>query len=144
MTAPPGNMSSYEQWTIGPIFYAVLGVAEALGSSGTARVVDLDANAANTYTPAYAIYEKGTLARVALFNYVTDLSGASTYTATISVGGGNTTESVATPSQIKVKYLLAESVSVKENITWAGQVRGLVLILFISPHLIVTCLVDPG
>lgn len=123
--APPTNESMFEGWSIGPIFYSVLAVAEALGSSHTSRVVDLSANNGSIYTPAYAIYENGTLSRLALFNYVTDPSGDSSVTATISVGGGQTGEQMNTPQSVKVKYLAAESVSVKENITWAGQVRTL-------------------
>ncbi|KAH9942088.1 glycoside hydrolase family 79 protein [Amylocystis lapponica] len=114
---PPTNMSTYEKWTIFPIFYGLIATAEAIGSTGTAQVLDMSANAANPYTPGYAIYEQGTIARIALFNYITDPSGASNYVATIALGG-------ATPAQVSVKYLLAESVSVKENITWAGQTFG--------------------
>lgn len=113
----------FEGWSIGPVFYSVLAVAEALGSSNTSRVIDLNANNGSIYTPAYAIYENGTLARLALFNYVTDPSGGSTVTTTFSVGGGQTGEQGNTPQSVQVKYLAAESVSVKENITWAGQVR---------------------
>jgi hypothetical protein len=58
--------------------------------------VDLNANDGNEFTPAYAVYEDGTPARVALFNFVTDPSGASDYTATISVGD-------STPGQVQVK-----------------------------------------
>ncbi|KAF7316354.1 hypothetical protein MIND_00154200 [Mycena indigotica] len=66
----------------------------------------------------YAIYENGALARVALFNYITDPTGASDYTATISISGGTV------PSSVKVKYFLSDSVSTKTNITWAGQTLG--------------------
>jgi len=59
-----------------------------------------------------------------LFNFVTDPTGASTYTAVISIGGGSTGQSNATPSQVQVKYLLAESVSSNGNFTWAGQTLG--------------------
>ena len=116
--------------------YSILAVSEALGSSNQSQVLDLGMNNQNAYTPGYAIYEKGTLARVALFNYMTDPTGANAYTATIQVGG-------QTPAQVKVKYvvfavvlsmsnaeiissgryLLASSVSDHFNITWAGQVR---------------------
>ncbi|KAF7972459.1 hypothetical protein HWV62_17946 [Athelia sp. TMB] len=115
-TAPPTNQSTYRQWTISPIFYASLVMAEALGSSNTAQVVDLQANGFNNYTPAYGIYENGRPARVALFNYLTDTSGASTYTASIGINGGPGI------SQVKVKYLSASSITQKSNITWAGQV----------------------
>ncbi|OCH90122.1 hypothetical protein OBBRIDRAFT_793583 [Obba rivulosa] len=122
-TPPPTNMSSFEQWTIGPIFYANLVVAEALGTSSTSQVLDLNMNGGNTYTPGYGIWENGQLARLVLINFMTDPSGASSYTATISVGGVNG-ESNATPASVRVKMLQAESVAVKENITWAGQTLG--------------------
>lgn len=123
-TPPPTNETSYHQWTISPLFYANLAVAETLGTSNTSQVLDLFANSASIYTPAYAIYESGAAARVALFNYVSDSTGASDYTVTISVGGGTTGESNATPSSVQVKTLTAPSVSEKSNITWAGQTYG--------------------
>ena len=132
-------MTKVEQWTVGAIFYASLVVAEALGSSGTAQVVDLFSNSANDFTPGYAIWENGTLARMVLINFMTDPSGANDYTAQISVGGVSTGEAVSTPSQVYTKYvsdnisysemlkhhrsLYADSVSEKYNISWAGQVR---------------------
>lgn len=90
-------MSSFDQWTIGPVFYSAVILAEAFGSSGTSQIVDLQANGNNIYTPGYAIYEKGQLARLALFNYVTDPTGASTYTASVSFNGGSV------PQQVSVK-----------------------------------------
>ena len=111
------NESLTRQWTVGPVFYSVVAAAEAFGRSSKSQIVDLQTNAGNVYTPGYAIYDDGNLDKVALFNYVTDPSGASTYSATISVAG------VSMPSQVSVKYLLAPSVSEKFNITWAGQVR---------------------
>ncbi|KAI0073210.1 hypothetical protein K474DRAFT_1666888 [Panus rudis PR-1116 ss-1] len=123
-TPPPTNMSAFNKWTLGPVFYSVLAVAETLGTSNTSQVLDLQANGNNIFTPAYAIYENGNLARVALFNYVSDNTGASDYTASISVGGGQTGEGNGTPAQVKVKYLTAPSVAAKSNITWAGQTLG--------------------
>jgi hypothetical protein len=78
-------------------------MAEALGASNASQVLDLSANGANIYTPAYGIFEQGKPVRVALFNYVTDSSGASDITATIAVGGGQTGQPNATPGQVKVK-----------------------------------------
>ncbi len=64
-------------------------MAEALGSSQTgSQITDLNANNGSIYTPAYAIYESGNPVRVALFNYITDPSGASNYTASIYAGDG--------------------------------------------------------
>ena len=95
MPAPPTNINTFDQWTVGPVFYSALIVAEAFGSSGTAQIVDMQVD--NIFTPAYAIYENGNLARMALFNYVTDPSGASTYTVSVAVAGTNV------PSQVSVK-----------------------------------------
>ncbi|EMD34946.1 glycoside hydrolase family 79 protein [Gelatoporia subvermispora B] len=122
-TAPPTNMSQFEQWTIGPIFYANLVVAEALGTSGTSQVLDLNMNEGNIYTPGYGIWENGQLARLVLINFMTDPTGANSYTTTIQVGGVDG-EANATPASVRVKMLAAESVAVKENITWAGQTLG--------------------
>jgi len=122
---PPTAQSFYHQWTVGPIYYSALVCAEVLSSSNNAQVIDLLANDASPYTPAYAIYENGNMVRVALFNYLSDdPTGNSDYTATISVGGSATNELNETPTQVKVKYLLADSVSQKGNITWAGQTFG--------------------
>ncbi|KAJ7692569.1 glycoside hydrolase family 79 protein [Mycena rosella] len=123
-TPPPTNQSSFHSWSVGPIYYSVLAVAEALGTSNQSQIIDLQMNGANIYTPGYAIYDGGALARLALFNFVTDPTGASAYIASFGIGGGNTGQASATPAQVKVKYLLAPSVSTKDNITWAGQTFG--------------------
>jgi hypothetical protein len=88
---------------VAPLFYAVLAIAETLGTTNTSQLMDLQANFASIYTPAYAVYESGTCARLALFNYITDPSGASTYTVTFSIGGGSTGEANATPASVQVK-----------------------------------------
>ncbi|EIW64921.1 glycoside hydrolase family 79 protein [Trametes versicolor FP-101664 SS1] len=123
-TAVPTNQSAFHQWTVGPIFYSSLFVAEALGQTNTSQVKDLFPNDGNDQTPAYAIYENGDLARMALINYMTDPTGAHDYVATISIGGSNFSEANGVPSSVQVKYLRAPSVSEKDNITWAGQTLG--------------------
>ncbi|KAI0052506.1 glycoside hydrolase family 79 protein [Auriscalpium vulgare] len=123
-TPPPTNQSTFREWTIGPVYYAALVMAEALGPSNASQVVDLGMNDGNTFTPGYAIYEGGSPTKLVLFNFVTDNSTASDYTASISIGGGQTGQPAANPSQVKVKYLRAESVSQKGNFTWAGQTMG--------------------
>ncbi|PBK86027.1 hypothetical protein ARMGADRAFT_541303 [Armillaria gallica] len=116
-TPPPTNQSTFRQWTIGPIYYSALVMAEALGSSESgSQITDLNANNGSIYTPAYAIYESGNPVRVALFNYITDPSGASNYTASIYAGDG--------VQQVQVKYLSADSVSQKGSFKWAGQTFG--------------------
>lgn len=101
--APPTNQSTFHQWSIGPLYYSALVMAEALGPSNNSQIMDLNANSGNIFTPAYAIYEGGNPVRVALFNYITDPSGASDYTAAISVGGGDTGQEGITPETVKVK-----------------------------------------
>ncbi|KAI0744491.1 hypothetical protein C8Q76DRAFT_1775 [Earliella scabrosa] len=116
-TPPPTNLSLVEKWTVGPIMYSTLFMAEALGTSNTSRVVDLFANDANEFTPGYGIYEHDSLARVALVNFMQEQNGMGAYSAAISVDGG-------VPAQVKVKYLLAPSVGEKDRVTWANQTFG--------------------
>jgi len=66
-------------------YYSVLVVAETISSSNKSQIMDLNANNTNEFTPAYAVYKDSTPIRVALFNFVTDPSGASDYMTTISV-----------------------------------------------------------
>ena len=100
--APPTNLSLVEKWTVGPIMYSTLFMAEALGTSNTSRVVDLFANDANEFTPAYGIYERDSLARVALVNFMQEQNGVGAYSAAISVDGG-------VPAQVKVKCVVTDS-----------------------------------
>jgi len=116
-TAPPTNMSSYSQWSVGSVYYASLVLAEAFGKTNTSRIVDLWGNSGSLLTPQYAIYEKDILNKVALFNYMDDPTGASDLRVTLNVPTG-------VPGVIKVKYLDAKSVSSRENISWAGQTFG--------------------
>ncbi|KAJ6545100.1 glycoside hydrolase family 79 protein [Mycena vulgaris] len=122
-TPPPTNQSTYHSWTIGPIYYSALIVAEAFGKSNQSRIIDLQMNNDSIYTPGYAIYDTN-ISRLALFNYISDPTGASDYTATFSVDGAGTGLINGSPAQVKVKYLRAPSVSDKQNITWAGQTFG--------------------
>jgi hypothetical protein len=71
-------------------------MAELLGSSSKSQVMDIKANGDNVFTPGYAIYDGGQLMRLALFNFMNDPSGASTYTATLAVNGD-------IPATMKVK-----------------------------------------
>ncbi|KAJ1300657.1 hypothetical protein OPQ81_002305 [Rhizoctonia solani] len=118
-SVPPSNQTTFQQWTVGPIFYAMLAVSETIGSSGNAQIADLNlgVGSANAmYTPGYTIVENGTPVKVALFNYISDPTGASNYNAVVTVPAGQ--------GQVRVKYLYADSVSWKQNITWAGQTFG--------------------
>ena len=106
------------------MYYTTLAMTEVLGRSNQSQVVDLGVNGANPSTPGYAIYENGTPMRVALFNYLDDDSGAHDLSVAISIGGGQTGQPAGTPSSVRVKYLLADHVTVKGNFTWAGQSLG--------------------
>ncbi|TFY66779.1 hypothetical protein EVG20_g4311 [Dentipellis fragilis] len=123
-TPPPTNQSTFRQWTVGPVYYSVLVMAEILGPSNASQVFDLGANNNNMFTPAYAVYENGTPTKVVLFNFVTDPSGNTNLSVPIAIGGGQTGQPNATPSSVQVKYLTAESVAQKGNFTWAGQTLG--------------------
>ncbi|KAF8073315.1 glycoside hydrolase family 79 protein [Lyophyllum atratum] len=115
-TAPPTNQSSFNQWTVGAIYYSVIIVAEIFGKSNVSQIVDVSNS--GIYTPSYAIYDGGALSKVALFNFIDDPSGGHDVTGTVTVAGGQV------PAQVWVKYFLASSVSVKTNLTWAGQTYG--------------------
>ncbi|KAJ7249910.1 glycoside hydrolase family 79 protein [Mycena rebaudengoi] len=117
-TSPPTNQTTFHQWTIGPMYYAVLAMAEVLGPTNNSQVLDLPIPGSTEFTPMYGIYENGVPVRVAIFNYVDDPSGATDVHASISINGGTL------PSAVKVKYLLAKTVVQKGNITWAGQTFG--------------------
>lgn len=116
--APPTNESTFHRWTVGPIYYSALVTAEALGPTNTAQVVDLGANSNNPLTPAYGIWEHGSLSRVLIINFANDPSGANTLAVDLSIPDGTL------PTQVDVKLLLAENVTQKGNFTWAGQTYG--------------------
>lgn len=79
------------------MYYSALVMAEAFGTTNTSRTMDLWGNAANLYTPSYAIYENDVLSKIALFNYVDDLTGASDINVAITIPGSTV------PASIKVK-----------------------------------------
>ena len=106
------------------MYYATLAMTEVLGRSNQSQVIDLGVNNGNPSTPGYAIYENGTPMKVALFNYLDDESGAHDLSVAISIGGGQTGQPAGTPPSVRVKYLLADHVTVKSNFTWAGQNLG--------------------
>lgn len=121
-TPPPTNQSTFHQWTVGAIYYSILVLAEAFGKSNTSQIMDMTGPAGlSEFTPAYAIYENGELSKMALFNYVDDVQGTqgnANLTVALSLPNGGV------PQTVKVKYLEAQSVSSKFNITWAGQTLG--------------------
>ncbi|KAG6818505.1 hypothetical protein H0H93_004435, partial [Arthromyces matolae] len=116
LLTPPANQTLFHQWTIGAIYYSVLVVSEVFGKSNVSQIIDTSNN--GIFNPSYAVYDGGVLSRVVFINYIDDASGAHDITGTITIDGGQV------PSQVYVKYLLASSVSVKTNLTWAGQTFG--------------------
>ncbi len=101
--APPTNQTDFHQWTVGPIYYSGLVMAEVLGSSGKARVLDIGANSGDPLTPGYVIFEDDKPVRALLVNFITDSTGGHDVTAAISIGGGQTGQPGATPASVKVK-----------------------------------------
>lgn len=95
-TAPLSNQSS-SGWTVGPVYYSALVLAEAFGKTNTSRIVDLSEN---PNTPAYAVYEKDALNKVALINYMDDASGSSDLKVSLKVPSG-------IPGVVKVKSATA-------------------------------------
>ena len=94
------------------MYYSSLVVAEVLGASGQAQVMDISAiqaivnlPAENLQIPAYAIYENGAPVRLALLNFITDPSGANDYHAIVNIGGGNTGQPDTTPQQVWVRFV---------------------------------------
>ncbi len=63
------------------------------------------------------VYESGVASRLLFINYVSQ-PGVSDYTVQFAVGGQQTGQESKTPLSVRVKYLLADSVSQKFNITW--------------------------
>nr|GAT61181.1 predicted protein [Mycena chlorophos] len=121
-TAPPTNQSTYHQWSVGPLYYSALIMAEAMGPSNTTQVLNLPIDGISEFTPIYGIYESGVPKRVAIVNYINDPSGANDVHAIITLANPDGTQT--TPSSVKVKYLAASSVVQKGNYTWAGQTFG--------------------
>ncbi|KAH8827233.1 hypothetical protein DL96DRAFT_1464492 [Flagelloscypha sp. PMI_526] len=118
-TAPPTNETAFHKWTVGPMYYDALIMAEILGKSNTSQVLDLNANNGAPTTPAYAIFENGGQpSKLALFNYMDDASGAAALTVNFGISGNEQ------PSSMKAKTFRSGSVSDKANFTWAGQTFG--------------------
>lgn len=103
-TSPAYN-STTTAWVTGPIFYSLLVVAEALGSSNASTVKDLQVN--SNVISAYGVYENGVAQRVVLLNQVNDPSGNNVLRAQIPSNG---------TKSVQVKYLLAPSIEEKANI----------------------------
>jgi hypothetical protein len=118
-TSPPTNESAYLGWSVGPLYYSALVMAEAMGPSNNTQVLNYGVDNLSSFTPIYGIYENGTPVRVAIMNYLDDPTGASDVSAVISISGGFTM-----PASVQVKYLAASSVTQKGNYTWAGQTFG--------------------
>jgi hypothetical protein len=70
------------------------------------------------YHPSYLVYDGDTPARVALFNFISDPSGASDTQVTLNFNN------TAAPASVSVRYLRAPQVEEQYNITWAGQTMG--------------------
>ncbi|KAJ6603190.1 hypothetical protein DFH09DRAFT_1019182 [Mycena vulgaris] len=97
-TSPPTAQSTSRKWSVGPIYYSALVMAEAMGPSNLIQILDLNIHGTGPFRPIYGLYENGKPVRVA-----DDLTGASDVDVVISIAGG------PTPAQVKVKYLAAKT-----------------------------------
>jgi hypothetical protein len=114
--APPWNATAPFMWTVMAPFYAVLVSSEALGPSGNARVVDMGINNNHTQMVGYTIFENNQPVRLVLINYMTDnTTGTHAYTARVQTNG---------VARARVRYLVADRLTDKFNITYAGQSFG--------------------
>jgi hypothetical protein len=133
-------MSRVLEWTTGSVYYSTLLVSELFGKSENSRIVDIthtssipvavttnyneDGTTYDTtqsddmYHPSYLVYDGDTPSRVALFNFISDPSGASDTQVTLNFNN------TAAPSTVSVRYLRAAEVEEQYNITWAGQTMG--------------------
>lgn len=139
-TPPPSNMSRVYEWTTGSVYYSTLLVAELFGRGENSRVVDISHTSSipvNTETmynedgstydvtssddqfhPTYLVYDGETPVRAALFNFISDNTGASDAQVTLNFNG------TAAPGEVYVRYLRASQVEEQYDITWAGQTMG--------------------
>ncbi|KAG8985974.1 hypothetical protein FRB90_004327 [Tulasnella sp. 427] len=114
-TPPPNNMSSFRQWTTSSPYYSALVMSEVMQEEGS-QVMDLLLNNNSTNTPGYAVYKNGQPIKLALFNYVTDPSGANDAQFNFP----------SSQPSVQVKYFSSSTGSTadKFNLTWAGQSLG--------------------
>jgi hypothetical protein len=55
--APPTNQSTFHQWSVGPLYYSALVMAEAIGPSNNTQVFNYGVTDLTSSTPIYGIYE---------------------------------------------------------------------------------------
>jgi hypothetical protein len=79
--------------------YAAIVLGEAFGTTNTSQIVDLGTNGKNDLTPAYGIYERGVLSKVALINFMDDnQTGTNDLNVALQLPGG-------APQNVQVKYV---------------------------------------
>ncbi|KAG9041074.1 hypothetical protein FS837_012768 [Tulasnella sp. UAMH 9824] len=90
-------------------------MSEEMEEEGS-QVMDLLLNGNSTLTPGYAVYKKGQPIKLALFNYITDPSGANDARFNFP----------SSQPSVRVKYFSTATGSTadKFNLTWAGQTMG--------------------
>ncbi|KAF8428843.1 glycoside hydrolase family 79 protein [Boletus edulis BED1] len=100
---------------IQPPYYAAIISAEAIGSTGHARMVEISIDASDV--SGYAIFEHGHLVRAVFINHVAYLPGAGVRSSThidINFNGFG-------PQQMEVKRLDITYANATSGVTWAGQ-----------------------
>ncbi|KAH0833145.1 glycoside hydrolase family 79 protein [Lanmaoa asiatica] len=102
---------------IQPPYYAAIVAAEAIGSTGSAQVVEIPVNA--TDISGYAVFEYGNLARAVFINSAAYLPSGGVRTTThinIDFSGSG-----LTVREMKVKKLNITYANATSGITWGGQ-----------------------
>lgn len=119
-----GTGGTSGSWTTNPPYYALLVVAEALNSQNGSIVTDLNVKKSKTDTKAsvvgYAVYDAGSLTvqQLVLFNYA-NVSSSDNSSVSFSVPAEVFSYNGNQP--VTVKYLQAQDLQEKTNITWGGQ-----------------------
>ncbi|KAF7970112.1 hypothetical protein HWV62_24994 [Athelia sp. TMB] len=100
-----------------PAYYAAIIAAEAIGSSGSTKSVELAIN--NPYLAGYAFYEGGTLARVLLINSKAYLTSSNTARGSLKVTLDFTKGTA--PKTMQIKRLTIGHADDTSGLKWGGQ-----------------------
>ncbi|KAI0659696.1 hypothetical protein C8Q70DRAFT_88442 [Cubamyces menziesii] len=104
---------------IQPLYYAGLVVDTLVGSSGTAKIVELPVDADNV--SGYAVFENGTLARAAFVNLQAWLSNSTGTRPSVHLELEYAGEGLNRKKTLLVQRLKLEHADDLGGLTWAGQ-----------------------
>ncbi|KAI0370564.1 hypothetical protein BV20DRAFT_1052316 [Pilatotrama ljubarskyi] len=102
-----------------PLYYAGLVVGSFIGTSGVAKIVELDVNDPNV--SGYAAFEKGRLARVVFINLHAWLSSNTGTRPSVHVDFDFAKKGMSNKTTASVKRLKIQHTDDLGGLTWAGQ-----------------------